>query len=184
MIGEFEKHRQIAKHDILGPPRFGVDAENQVLERGGRQRLQTGVDALRVSLEQGPLRGARPIDDGSCDRTQPMPPPLPVHIHNGLAEELGQLARSGTSQQVHLEETVLTVDKPGGSGNVEPVAAANGRDAVAIACDGDRRGQPRNSDLAVENREAADSSPVQCQRSGHKHKRQQAQEQRQSFRDC
>ena len=160
VVGQFEEHRQVAEHDVLGPPRLGLGAEDEVLERRNRQCLETRVHAVRIRLQQRPLTGCGPLDHRSRQHAQPVEPPLPVEIRRGRAENRRQLARRGAAQQVHLKEAILSVDEAGRLGHVNPAAAAYGRHAVAVALDGHRSRKPGHPSFTIQLWQAAGCDPV------------------------
>ena len=97
MVGQFEKHRQVAEHDVFGLPRLGLGAKDQILERHDRQRFQADIDSLSIRFKLRTLRRTGPIDDRAGQRAQPVNAPLPVEICRGRAEKRRQadLAASG-----------------------------------------------------------------------------------------
>ena len=136
---------------------------------------RAGVDALRVGLQQRTLRRRGPVRDGAGERAQAVNAPPPVEIRRIRAEKLRQLSRRGAPQQVHLKEAVLTVDEAGRAGDVGPAAAPDGGDAVAIALYGHRPRQARHANLAIQQRQAAGSEPIQHNRSRSEDQRHQSQ---------
>ena len=153
--------------------RRGV-ARSTAYSNGRRlQRLEPGVDAGGIALEQRPVglghrRQGRPGAGAEAVQT-----PLAIDRHQRPAEQRRQLAGAGAAQQVHLEEALLRVQVAGGPGDVGAVAAADRGHAVRVARHADRPAQPDGFEAAVERRQArAHEEPAADERRDHHHEQQ------------
>ena len=175
VVSQIEKHRQVAEHDVLRQPRFRCGAKQQIFERMHGQRLDAGIDALCVRFKHGSFARSGPIDDRAGGRAQSVQAPLPVETGRSRSEQLRQFAGGGASQQIHLEEAFLAVNETGGPGDVDPVGAANGGHAVAIALYGHRPREAGHADFAVQYCQAACGGSIQHRRSRYEDQPHQAQ---------
>jgi hypothetical protein len=83
----------------------------------------------------------------------------PVSLESGGAEELGELAGAPSSQEIHLEETLLSVDEAKGLRHIASIASTDGGNPEGVAFDGDGGRKPGYLDLAFELGQAARDRP-------------------------
>ncbi len=83
-----------------------------------------------------------------------------VVIEREYAEQVGQFAGSVAAQQVHLEKTLLGVEKAQSKGCVVAVFTGNGGNTLSIPLHRDGAQQVFAGDRALEQRQALAQKPV------------------------
>jgi hypothetical protein len=79
---------------------------------------------------------------------------IAIERDSPVAYELRKLAGRAAASEIHLEESLLRVQEPGGPDDILARAAANPGHSQPVAIDGDGGGEAGESDLSVQNREA------------------------------
>ena len=92
--------------------------EHQIFEWGCRQRLDPGVHAGRVGVENRPPLRIRAGVGLAGDMAEAMHAVLRVHLEGARADQRTQLAGWLAALQVHLEEAILRVQEPEGASGI------------------------------------------------------------------
>jgi len=171
-----EVHRQRAQQRVLQPPRRGLRAQREVLERSRAERREARGDTGRVGVEQLSLPGGQRRDGALRDGAQPQGADLAVRRQRGRAHQLGELSRRAPAQQVHLEEAFLRVQESGRTRDVLPALAVQDRHPARVALDRDGRSEAGQRTLPVEQRQAVVQAQVHEQRAAATRKREQDKE--------
>jgi hypothetical protein len=116
-------------------------------------RVDEGVDAAGVGVVLVALVSGHG-DDGCVGRVAQLQDALlAVVVDERRAEQFGEVAGAGAAEGVHLPEAVLRGDVALGEEQVVECGGVDGRDALRVAGDGDRRGKPGDVDRAIELRQ-------------------------------
>ena len=156
---QVEEHREAGERRVFRTPVHRLAAQQQVGPGAAAQRMQAGIDAFRVRREH---RHAFADDRGDVLAgafAQPMHADGLVAFDRDGAEQLGQFAGGGASQQVHFEEAFLAVHIAEGARGIGFVGGVHGDDAERISFDGHRCAEPGQGQFAVELGEAAAQHP-------------------------
>ena len=95
LVLEVDPHGVGGEDRVLRPPRLGLLAEGEVLERARAERVTAGVHALGVGVEHAPLLRRERGDDGPGPGAEPVRAERRVRRPRGLAEEGRELAGRG-----------------------------------------------------------------------------------------
>ena len=155
LVMQTEIHGEHHEHGILGVPSGRLRAQHQVLERPHRQRLDPGVDAPGVGIDDCFLGIARRLHHLARNVTHAMNPLACIVVGGRLSHQSGQLSGRQSTHQVHLEETFLGVHESGRQSAVATTLGVNRHDADLVARDTHRRGEARDGLFTVEPRQAA-----------------------------
>src|SRR6185295_17334105 len=109
---------------------------------------------LGVGLEEAPLRRGESGDDARGAPAKTMDAVLAVHIEDGRPEQLGELAGTLATEQVHLEEAFLGMDEAERARGIGPGGGADRGHAQGVALDLDRRREAGDRAPAIELRQA------------------------------
>jgi hypothetical protein len=148
-IVQHEAHGKHREHGVFRFPRSGVQSQKHVLEGLLSQCGETAVDAFRIGVQQLAIFFRSGLEGPLGAVTETMESTALVRFDNGRSEELRQLSRCLAPQQVHLEETVLGVNEPERSGNVETAVASHRGNPERVSLDGGRGGEPRYLEIAL-----------------------------------
>ena len=96
-----------------------------------------------------------------------------VVIERENAEQVGEFAGSVAAKQIHLEETLLGVEKAQGKGCVVAVFPGNGGDTLSVPLHRDGALQVFAGDCALEQRQAFAQEPVAIAHSDKREEREQ-----------
>ena len=146
-----EPGERVDRLPLLGRVVEAGQAQDAVLRRelGGRAVLDVGVHPLGVRRQRGARRRLQ-------QRPLLLRDPAPAHgadeavgLQGVLAEDLREPAGRDVAAEVHLEEALLRVDEALGAHQVVVGVGVDLRDAVRVAHDLHRGGQPRDLELAL-----------------------------------
>ena len=142
--------RKIQRHDAsdregrLRTPRLRLDTEEEELRRPRTApRGDAGVDAFRIGLEQGPIRGDRGLQFAAGGRPHVQRPHEPVRIKGRGAEDLGQTPPRDPLEQLHLPQPFGGVHEPLGAHGVDLGLGGDGWNRPLIEGRHDGRRQAR-----------------------------------------
>ena len=148
------EHREHGEDRILRAPWLWCRAQHEVFEWRRAERVQSRIHAIRIGLEDRPVRLVGAMQRALCDIAEAMHAHLLIDVHRAWADEAGQLARGLASLQIHLKKAILRVQEPERTSDVFARAPADRRDAQRVTIDADVRRQARDRRGAVELREA------------------------------
>ncbi|HKY31966.1 MAG TPA: hypothetical protein VJV23_05470 [Candidatus Polarisedimenticolia bacterium] len=149
-----QEHRQRHQQAVLGPPRGGLGAQQEVLEGPALEPGQPRVDPGGVGLQDGALAPGRVLHGAGRHLSEQMLACLPVPVESRRAEQLGQLPGRLAPQEVHLEEPVLGMSEAGDTRGILPRGGLDGGDAQPVARQRGGGGEPLQGDLTLQAREA------------------------------
>ncbi len=160
LVLQREEHRQHHEHAVLGAPGGGGLAQQRVLERRSRQRLQAGIHAEDIRVQHPLVLVRQERHGGARLRTQAMKARPPIRGKRLRTHEGRQLSGGAPARQIHLKKAVLCVQEARGARHILPRAAPNCRNAQPVPLDDDGRRQPRQGQLAVQRGQAPRQTPV------------------------
>ena len=173
-ILQVEVHRHADQRAVLGAPGRRRLPQQQVGPRPHAQCRDPGVRAGHVRIEDRALVAGDARQVGRHPRAHAMQAMSLVGVHCDRAEQRGEFAGGGATQQVHLEVAFLCVHVAERAHRVGFAGGIDGHRAVGVARDGGRRGQPGQRLRAVQHRQAAAQQPP-GQQQERRHARQQRQ---------
>jgi len=154
-ILQCDEHRQHDEHAVFDEPFLRLLSEEHVLERWLSQLTQAAVHAGRVSLEDGAPRRVRCRDRSLRLGAKAMHANLAIGNDRARTNQGRKLAGGAPSRQIHLEESILRVQKAGGARNVFAGSAPDCRNAERVSRDDDRGRETVQPEVAPERRQTA-----------------------------
>ncbi len=173
-ILQVEVHRHADQRAVLGAPRRRRLPQQQVGPGPHAQCRDPGIRAGHVRIEHRALVAGDARQVGHHPRAHAVQAMSLVGVHRDRAEQRGQFAGGGATQQVHLEVAFLCVHIAERAHRVGFAAGIDGDRAVGVARDRGRRGQPGQRLRALQRRQAAAQQPP-GQQQDRRHARQQRQ---------
>src|SRR6185503_5788532 len=153
-VVEIEVHRERDQHRVFDAPRRRLASQQRVFPGPRTGVGQSEIHSGGVRLEQVAIERGAVLYDRARDTAKVMDAVFLIELQHRLAEQLGELARSGAAHEIHLEEAILTMRIAGRERQVAARGRANRRRALLVAYDGRTGLESRSSNFAVDLREA------------------------------
>ena len=170
---QVEVHRVADQRRVLDVPRFRLLAQQQIGPGPCLEIAQAGVDAVHVGLQQRALRAGDAVEMGRRARAQAVHATALVGVDGDGAEQFGELAGGGATQQVHLEEAFLRMHVAQRTHRIGFAAGIDADRADGIALDRGCGGQARQCDIPVEGCQAGTHGPPDGERDDQQRDQQQ-----------
>ena len=150
VVVENEKHRIENQRRILGPPGRRLCTKQHVLVRFLSQRLEAGVDTLRICCNHRLFGFRHRLDHAPCTLPKLMHPACTIRRQRPCTKEHAELARRLAPHQIHLKKPFLCVQEAEPPRDIEAVRTADRWHPECVSFYCDRRGQPGELDFAIE----------------------------------
>jgi hypothetical protein len=95
------------------------------------------------------------------ERAKIMHPRFLIGRNRRFPNQRGKFAGGATTREIHLEKSILAVQKTKGTGDVEPIRRVDCRNALRIAFDRDRGRKTRDGGRTVEQRQTRPHARVE-----------------------